>query len=150
LLSAGDGDGGPAVFSVPVSWAYRCSLYAMKRAVSSPKRILYSLNSAGFLVRWMLVARVMRCLRRRLGAYSPLLLLISLDSGVESSSLLGAAANSGCQQMHLRWICCWVSQEGCRMVGRYCRAWFGWCFVLLFASIDGFVDLQWTVLVRFT
>ena len=98
MLSAGDGDGGAAVFSVPVipvSWAYRCSLYAMKRAVSSSKRILFSLNSAGFLVRWMLVARVMRCLRRRLGAYSPLLLLISLDSGVESSSLLGAAANSG-------------------------------------------------------
>ncbi len=109
-MSAGDGDGGAAVFSVPVSSV-----------------ILFSLNSAGFLVRWMLVARVMRCLRRRLGAYSPLLLLISLDSGVESSSLLGAAANSGCQQMHLRWICCWVSQEGCRMVGRYCRAWFGWC-----------------------
>ena len=97
MLSAGDGDGGAAVFSVPVipvSWAYRCSLYAMKRAVSSLKRIQFSLNSAGFLVRWMLVAQVMRCLRWRLGAYSPSLLLISLDSGVESSSLLGAAANS--------------------------------------------------------
>jgi hypothetical protein len=31
------------------------------------------------------------------------------------------------------------------MVGHYCRAWFGWRFVLLFASVDGFVDLQWTV-----
>jgi hypothetical protein len=31
------------------------------------------------------------------------------------------------------------------MVGRYCRAWFGWRFVLLFVSVVGLVDLQWTV-----
>jgi hypothetical protein len=28
------------------------------------------------------------------------------------------------------------------MVGRCCRAWFGWCFVRWFASVDGFVDAK--------
>jgi hypothetical protein len=43
----------------------------------------------------------------------------------------------GCQQMHLRWIRCWVSQDGRWMVGRCCRAWFGWCFVRWFRRSMG-------------
>ena len=82
MLSAGDGDGGAAVFSVPVS-----SVLPEKDSVFVEfGRVPSTLDVGG---------AGDACLRRRLGAYSPSLLLISLDSGVESSSLLGAAANSG-------------------------------------------------------
>ena len=58
----------------------------MNRAVSPPKRILFSLDVGGAgdalsqTAAWSVLSS---------------LLFISLDSGVESSSLLGAAANLG-------------------------------------------------------
>jgi hypothetical protein len=63
------------------------------------------------------------------------LLFISLDLDVESLSLLGAAANSGVSANASSMDSLLGKQEGCRMVGRYCRVGHGLVGVLFYCLL---------------